>query len=192
VKIIGLQKRRTTILAVALATLFAAHGRADCGVTRTSKLKSAFHLAPKVQIAMQPEVRPASGETPKDTPAPSIVGMWQVTFVSDGEVVDQGFDQWNSDGTEILNDMPPPNNVCLGIWTQTSTPAGSVIKLKHPSWTFDDAGNLTGTATIKEELTLSADGKSFMGTFTVDVVDLNGNVLQSFAGEITGDRIIVD
>src|ERR1700761_2066919 len=34
---------------------------------------------------------------------PSIVGMWNVKFISKGKMVDFGYSVWNSDGTEILN-----------------------------------------------------------------------------------------
>src|SRR5215475_7071732 len=33
---------------------------------------------------------------------PSIVGLWNVTFSSGGQVVDVAYDAWHSDGTEIL------------------------------------------------------------------------------------------
>ena len=55
----------------------------------------------------------------------SIVGFWHVVFTSqgttnppipDGAVVDQGFSQWHSDNTEILNSSRPPviGSFCLG------------------------------------------------------------------------------
>ncbi len=44
-----------------------------------------------------------------------IVGFWHVKFIAkgngfipDGTVIDMGFSQWHSDGTEILNSSRPP------------------------------------------------------------------------------------
>ena len=45
----------------------------------------------------------------------SIVGLWQITFYYEGQVVDVGFDVWHTDGTELLNDIQTPatGNVCV-------------------------------------------------------------------------------
>lgn len=121
----------------------------------------------------------------------SIVGLWKVKFSVGDQVVDQGFDVWHSDGTEVLNDTPPPStgNVCLGVWIK----AGRLTyKLKHPSWSFDAAGNLIGTVVIREEVTVSADGNSYKGTFTIDVYDLAGNLLDHGNGTLAAQRITVD
>jgi hypothetical protein len=50
-----------------------------------------------------------------------IIGLWDIKFYSGGQLVDEGFDAWHGDGTETLNDTPPPvtGNVCLGVWAQT-------------------------------------------------------------------------
>src|SRR5262245_20249003 len=38
-----------------------------------------------------------------------IVGLWKVEFVLDGTVFDNGFAQWHSDGTEIMNSSRDPS-----------------------------------------------------------------------------------
>lgn len=121
----------------------------------------------------------------------SIVGLWMATFLSQGQIVDQGFDMWTGDGLEILNDTPPPStgNICLGTYVKI---APNTYLLKHPSWTFDDAGNLNGTAIIRETVTLSDDGMTYKGTFTIDILSLNGTLLQHLNGTLTGVRITVD
>ena len=52
-----------------------------------------------------------------------IVGFWNVEFVlGDGTVVDHGFAQWHSDGTEIMNSgsrPPATSNFCLGVWRKS-------------------------------------------------------------------------
>jgi hypothetical protein len=121
----------------------------------------------------------------------SIVGLWQISFISGGQVVDAGFDAWHSDGTELLNDIPPPatGNVCIGVWTQTGK---MTYKLKHPSWTFDLSGNLTGTAVIRETVTISSAGDKFNGTYTIDFYDNSGSSTGHFEGKVQASRIIPD
>ena len=122
-----------------------------------------------------------------------IVGLWDIKFYSGTQVVDEGFDAWHSDGTEILNDTPPPvtGNVCLGVWIQTGR---SSFKLKHPSWIYDVTTNtqLAGQAIIRENVTVSRDGNSFSGTFTTDVYDTFGNLQAHFDGQVKATRIRPD
>jgi hypothetical protein len=118
----------------------------------------------------------------------SIVGLWNVSFLSGGAVVDVAFDAWHSDGTEILNDYTNPieGNVCLGVWEQTGP---RTYKLKHPSWSFDAGGNLQGTVIIGEVVTVSANGNSYSGSYTYDIYDIAGNFIEAFTGTIKATRI---
>ena len=120
-----------------------------------------------------------------------IVGLWQVTVTSSGQVVDDAFEVWHSDGTEMILDITPPaeENACFGVWVQTSR---STFKLKHPSWTFDANGNLTGTAIIRETITLDHSDNKFTGTYTLDYYNTLGQSTGHFTGEVKGSRITVD
>ena len=64
-------------------------------------------------------------------------------------------------------------------------------RLKHPSWTFED-GTLTGTAVFGELITLDRNGDSFTGTTTIDVYDLDENLLFHGEAQLVGKRITVD
>jgi hypothetical protein len=123
--------------------------------------------------------------------AVSIVGLWNVTFLSAGQVVDVAFDAWHSDGTEILNDYTNPieGNVCLGVWEQTGP---RTYTLKHPSWSFDPSGNLQGTVIIHETVILSADGNSYTGSYTYDIYDKSGAFIEELSGKIKATRIRPD
>lgn len=113
----------------------------------------------------------ASAITPK---ANGFAGLWDSKLIYQGQLVDEGFEAFHTDGTEILIDQSAPatDNVCLGIWEQSGS---STIKLKHPSWYFDLNGNLLGVVIIHETLTLDPDCDSFHGTVTEDVYDTHGN-----------------
>src|SRR4029077_2486440 len=65
----------------------------------------------------------------KDKDNDPIVGFWRVNLVSkgnsgipDGAILDAGFSQWHSDGTEILNSSraPETQSFCLGVWKKTA------------------------------------------------------------------------
>jgi hypothetical protein len=122
---------------------------------------------------------------------PSIIGLWNVTFSSGGQVVDVAFDAWHSDGTEILNDYTDPieGNVCLGAWEQSGA---LTYKLKHPSWSFDSNGTLLGTVMIHEVVNLSPDGNSYAGSYKYDIYDTAGVFQEEFTGTIKATRIKPD
>ena len=153
-------------------------------------------MAPRPFVAWQNEAPVAAAfsaraELPERGVNASIVGLWKTTFTSGGQVVDQAFEIFHSDGTEMMVDTAPPasDNVCVGVWAQVS---GLGVKLNHPSWTFDDKGTLNGTAAIKMNLALDPHGASFTGTFSVDVFDLAGNNLMHLTGTVAGKRITAD
>jgi hypothetical protein len=131
----------------------------------------------------------------QNDPSGPIVGLWLVTFNADGQVFDQGFDQWHSDGTEILNDTAPPQpangagTVCLGVFKKTGPRA---YKLNHPFWSFDVNGNLVATGVFRESVTVDAGGDSYAGSFTFDLFDLSGNLIDEVQGTLTATRITPD
>jgi hypothetical protein len=139
--------------------------------------------------SLQPPADP--GNRQEDATAsntPGIVGLWQVNYLSGGQVVDRGYEVWHDDGTEILVDIAPPatDNVCIGVWIQT----GKLnFKLTHPSWTFDINGNLTGTAMIRNVINLDSRGDKFTGTFTVDIYDNSGKLVDHLEGLLAATRI---
>ncbi len=186
--------KRTVWLAAAVlaAGMGASTGYAQCS-SMTPRLTA---LWPASQpAAPTAEVIPAVATArviPGDKGAPgSIVGLWQVTFTTGGQTVDQAFETFHSDGTELMIDTAPPasDNVCSGIWAQTDALS---VKLKHPSWTFDSNGNLNGTATIRLSVTLGPSANRFSGTFAVDVYDLKGTLVFHTGGSVAGVRITVD
>ena len=174
--------------------VFAASANAQCGVSLNGDrpvfpARAAFQemRAPAAFQEMRAPIQEATDPFASDV---TIVGLWDVKFISDNVVVDEGFDQFHSDGTEILNDTPPPatGNVCLGVY---KLPATASIKLKHPSWIYDPTNTFViGRATILEQINLDRGGKIFTGTFTIQFRDLDGNpIAPDFSGQLRGDRI---
>lgn len=184
-----MQRRITKITvtgALLICAAFAPNAVA-CSLPGYAALRGPVVLPPALFPA--PSASPAGGAALQSSA--SIVGLWNVTFSSGGSVVDQAFDAWQSDGTEILNDYTNPieGNVCLGVWTQTGT---QTFKLKHPSWTFDSSGNLTGTAYISESVTVDAGGNGYDGLYVINFFDTSGNPVGSYTGTLKAHRVMPD
>jgi hypothetical protein len=136
----------------------------------------------------------------------SIVGMWHATLTAqgnelgppDGTPIDNALVTWHSDGTELTNSARPPQdgNFCMGIWKRTGK---STYKLNHFAWFGNDSanapagiGNPTGPTRIVQEVTVSPDGKHYIGTFTAEAYDTSGNQVAHVVGVIEATRITLD
>jgi hypothetical protein len=206
---------RTSV--VAFGTLvaivgFAASARAGCGdVTwNAAALNAALNMASHASPALLPDTS-ATALLPDRTATllsvsahqaqpegASIVGMWSFQFVTknsppipDGTVIDAGYAQWHSDGTEITNSSRPPasGNFCLGVWKKTGP---STYKLNHRGLSWDPiTQTFIGPAIIQEEVTVDHGGDSFSGKFTIDQFQ-NDVLIAHIEGEVTGVRFSVD
>jgi len=193
---IGFKKSLARTVAItALFAAFAAGARAQCGsaaprMAAAARLKAGLAVMDALSQSDVPLQAQSREEESSDAP---ITGLWKAVFVSGGVTVDIGFDQWHSDGTEIMNDTPPPaaGNVCLGTWDKVGPRTYSLI---HPTFNFDAAGTTVVSIFIERlQVTLSQDGASYAGTFTWDSHDFKGNLLPAshVAGTVTAKRIKV-
>ncbi len=127
------------------------------------------------------------------TPAP-IVGFWYIKQTAEGNVlgppngtvIDWGLQQFHSDGTEILNSGSGPKRFCLGVWVKGAGPSN--YEVNHFPIDYPDATTLH-ILNLRERITLSQDHNSMTGTFTFDIYDSAGSLLQHIAGDLQGHRI---
>lgn len=139
----------------------------------------------------------------------SIVGMWHVHLVAQSVVnlppqlagleIDAGYQQWHSDKTELLNSGgrgPATGSFCMGVWEQTGR---RTFQLNHfaiawaqgpaPDANSAPTNTRTGPSSIVETVTVSPDGKTFTGTFTItdytETDSPSGSTI-SFSDSITG------
>ena len=125
----------------------------------------------------------------------SMVGLWHTRFLAGGKVYDEGYDVWNSDGTEILNDIAPPQpangagTICLGAYKKVGP---RTYKLRHPFWIFDANAKLAGTGVIQEQVTVAENGNNYSGSFKYITYDLKGTMTDQVSGDIKAERITVD
>ncbi|HLK63605.1 MAG TPA: hypothetical protein VKU19_09205 [Bryobacteraceae bacterium] len=153
--------------------------------SRVASLRSLGLLAPP---KIGPRQDNATKDTAHDVVSPTIVGLWQVMDTENGQPVDLSFELWHADGTEVLIDQTPPpeGNVCIGTWQQTGP---LIYKLTHPALNFDMDGNFIGTVLINEVVTLDRTGLKFSGTYTVDVFDLTGQLVDHEEGQFIGSKV---
>jgi hypothetical protein len=184
-----------TVLAIgALGAVLPSAARASCVVPPRSANGVLRSTAPLAWASID-EVSPntpvdlSGGERPAGER--SIVGLWRVPFLVDGNVFDEAFDAWESGGTEILNDAQAPatGNVCLGVWKQT---ASHKYQVTHPGWNFDLNGTRTGSVVARERVTLARDGGTYTGTIALDFCDLSGLLIERVTGEVRAERVRVE
>jgi hypothetical protein len=185
----------------ALLTLLVSHAAAGCG--DAPQITAPFRMADAATLRLlTPSL--ATAKAQGSNSSASLVGMWKVQFISqgntghnpsipDGAVIDFGYNQIHSDGTEILNSgahAPATENFCMGVWGQTGFLS---FELNHFALSYNAlSGQLTNYVQIREQLTLSPSSDSFTGTFTIDIYDTSENHVDHLAGNITATRVTVD
>ena len=132
---------------------------------------------------------------------PSIVGMWRFELrAPNGALVDDGYAQWHSDGTEIQNSgvhAPPTSNFCLGVWEKV---ASRTFKLNHFPLGWDASGQVSAAAIQLTETVKLADDDHMTGTFTLKVylwdstkgLDVSGPPVQTVTGTVTAQRVTIN
>ena len=201
----------TMLGAFVIATSFASTASAGCTdpapLPKRFLLGGASGLSPSFSL---PGVRGTSASDSISDDDASIVGLWHVTFASvgnnvapffipDGAPLDDGFAQWHSDGTEIMNSGrdPATSSFCLGVWKNEG---GRTYKLNHFALSWDNTGALcapepgasscfVGQTNIREEVTVDPRGRTYSGTVTIDQYDTSGQLLFRLRGLVSAQRI---
>jgi len=133
------------------------------------------------------------------------VGMWNIQFISqgntahtpsipDGALIDFGYAQWHTDGTEIMNSgahAPATQNFCLGVWVRTGY---FTYEVNHFALSYDaTSGALAANVNVREQITLDPSGNEFSGTFTINIYNpTSGQQVDHLAGNIAATRVTVD
>jgi hypothetical protein len=153
-------------------------------------------LTPAIKLPMVAQA--AVGFTSAfETGNPTIVGLWHVIYTNsaDQSTFNDTFDTWHSDGTEFESAYLAPlgGNMCVGVWKPTGLRS---VTLHHVGWLFNPstpAATATNIFTVDEEVTVSADNKSYSGHFTFKVWNLDGTPTPVVAtGTMAATRITVN
>jgi hypothetical protein len=179
---------RAAIRALGLAlfgigAISCASGAWACGDVALPQPASWQGSGDAVGLLHQASLRPSVGSH-------SIVGMWSFKMMAGSATVDFGYQQWHSDGTELMNSggrAPATENFCMGVWTQN---APGHYHLNHFALSYDTSGTLNARVNIKEDVTVDSSGASYAGPFTLSVYDPNSNaLLQQVTGQVTAQRV---
>jgi len=183
------------------SALFVSSAFAGCG--DLSSFEGPFEFArPSTDARPLGPLAEAENASARGGSGASIFGMWEFQLISkgntghnpsipDGALIDFGFTQWHSDGTEIQNSAGVPGGgFCLGVWGQTGF---LTFELNHFPIAFNaTTGAVANYINIREQVTLSPSGDSYTGTFTENIYDPKGNQVDHLAGIVTATRITVD
>ncbi len=195
----GLGTLKAAIGIAALAALTASPANSQCVKTIAFAPGRMLlrQLPPTQGLRTAPAMLAAYSASPAAAQEP-IVGFWKVKLIAehsanvpDGTVVDQGYQQWHSDGTEMMNSSRPPatSSFCLGVWEKTGP---SAYRLNHFAISWNPDGSLLGPARFQVNISVSHDHNSFAGTFTIDQYNQTGVLQSHVGGRIEGGRITVD
>jgi hypothetical protein len=230
----NVQKRTSRVLPVAILCIAvlaagAVDARAACtplGAQKLSALTAAGKLAfpvtaPAMAVAAQNGAsalgqsssakdndKDKDRDKDKDKDGGSIVGLWRVVMTdSQLGVIDFGFQQFHSDGTEFMTSggVPPTiGNVCIGAWERSGNGA---VRLVHVGWNFDPKLGLdlgvapTGYFYLEVTARTNNRGTAYSGRFRAASYDLGAGPLglggepqpgTVFEGTIEAVRISVE
>ena len=134
-----------------------------------------------------------------------IVGMWRFELDTPGPngtpaVVDVGYAQWHSDGTEIQNSglhAPITSNFCLGVWKQVGR---NTYKLNHFPLAWDATGKTPANAIQLTQTVELTDENHMIGTFTLkvylwttpDSLTVTGPPVATVTGTLKATRVTID
>jgi hypothetical protein len=175
----------TAVAAVGFASVFASAASASCLLPSAAQSRAV--VTPGFHPAAY-SIRPVDND---NDDGPSIVGFWQVAFIARGNApggppddapIDDAYVQWHSDGTEIMNSSRPPiiGSFCLGVWKQSGPRS---YKLTHLAKSWAPNGvTFIGPAVIIESVTLSRNGNSYSGNFSITQYDTAGHVIPPMPG----------
>jgi hypothetical protein len=150
-----------------------------------------------------------------------IVGLWAFKYTSlgnmktlgipDGAPIDNGTTGWFADGNEITFSgvrNPIVGATCIGVWKQTGehtyvlnhiglswNPLAASAAPAGPGNPGGGPGAVGGPAFIKQYVTLSRDGQSYTGTFSINQLMPDGKspaLPAPIKGMIAATRITVD
>lgn len=192
-------KSAPVIAALALALVAIPNALAQCMLSKKLVKPASWNSS---NLAGQRVMQAALHGSDDEDGSPSIAGMWHAVFKVQpfnggppNGVIDDAIVVWHKDGTEIMNSSRPAQdgNFCLGVWAKTGK-----LKyfLNHIPWYGNDLtnapygiGNPQAGAQLLEQVTLSRDGKSYAGTFTLTPYDANKQPGTPFTGVVTATRI---
>lgn len=164
---------------------------ASCGRTPYASGPHALSVPALPSAGIMPRSGQTASGNDEASHRKSIVGLWHTVYTSGGVTVQESFEQWHADRNEFEVADFQIGAMCQGTWDNAGP---RTVRLFHVGWSFDPTGlTLIGHFTEVQTDTLSADGKSYDGTFAIQNFDLAGNHIpgQDLSGTVHATRLTV-
>jgi hypothetical protein len=128
-----------------------------------------------------------------------LVGSWQVTVVENDGPPTMMLGSFHADGTVVTAEHPvvtPPGAPGV-VYTSSGHGAWKATGPSTAAWTIlglgsDGQGQLFGVVTVRAEIGLGADGRSFTGTATATISDRHGVPMATFPVKLEAIRIAAE
>ena len=188
-------------LGMVVPVLLAANCSAQCTVGLHSRPAHNGLFFRPGHVQFLPVAFSGGSDEDRDRNEPGVVGLWRSVLIAegtpgvkDGTQLEQGLTQWHSDHTEIDNNASNPpisGSFCLGVWEKVGE---RTYKINHFPMPWDPTGTaFLGPANYRAEVTLSADGKHYLGHFTLDQYESTGKMVIGHAqGIVKATRITIN
>ena len=119
-----------------------------------------------------------------------LVGSWQLIDPASGAFI--GLLTADGSGTTIVSStVSAPAafvSTAHGVWKKT----GKTYSITNRAFLYDAEGNLLFTRKVRSNVKLSRDGQSFTSDVVIDVMQLDGTVIQTLELTADGRRITPD
>jgi hypothetical protein len=116
----------------------------------------------------------------------SIVGSWELTEETTGAIYLLSV---NKGSTYTV--AQPYNNMSIGTGAWLIS-ASDVYNMTDIAFIYDDDGNIVNKQKVRAETVVSADRQSFTATLLVEIIALNGEIINTLNTTATATRINVE
>jgi hypothetical protein len=129
--------------------------------------------------------------TPSSAAGPGLTGAWNVTIVlEDGTTLCTAPGLNTADGGVVTQGCTVNESPGYGQWQRIG---GQLFAVTFVGVNFaSPGGEIAGTYKVRATVGLSHDKQTFSGPFQTDIFALNGTLLFSATGTVTGQRIGIE
>jgi hypothetical protein len=120
-------------------------------------------------------------------PGNAFVGGWQLTDDTSGNIFLLTASQA---GVYTVSFPNAANSEGHGVWRRANAPR--TYRTTDISFIYDASGNVILTQKVRARAVLSIDGDSLTANLVIDVINLNGSVVNTITTTATGVRMTVE
>jgi hypothetical protein len=189
------RKRRTLVIAAAALGVGASLTACSAGQPQTSVVSTVTSTGANQAGGSRPDQQGYGGDVAAAA-GQQLQGTWIVTVTTTGEAPITQLVTFFADGTTLANaNQRPAQQGQPGGKSFTSAGQGDWSKSGDRQFNsqfvqliFDDGGSYKGMIKVHDTIRLDPSGETWAGSFSADVLDPSGKVVQSGKGTETATR----